>query len=79
MAYNVPFSKNNNALVGRHQALSKVYLLVNLFFRGYMLPFFFSGLIPYLVGIKRRTSRHVACKRDNSHFNILKWRTVDGS
>ena len=47
---------------------SEVYLLVNLFFQNYMLPLFFSGLLSYLVGIKRRTSRHVTCKRDNSHF-----------
>ena len=33
-----------------------------------MLPLFFSGLLSDLVGIKRRTSRGVACKRDNSHF-----------
>ena len=33
-----------------------------------MLPLFFNGLLSYLVGIKRRTSRCVACKRDNSHF-----------
>ena len=34
----------------------------------YMLPSFFIRLLSYLVGIKRRTNRHVACKRDNSHF-----------
>ena len=28
--------------------------------------FFFSGLLSYLVGVKRRTSRCVTCKRDNS-------------
>ena len=33
-----------------------------------MLPLFFSRLLSYLVGMKRRTSRCVACKRDNSHF-----------
>ena len=44
---------------------SKVYLLVNLFFQSYMLSLFFSGLLSYLVGIKRRTSSVVA--RDNSH------------
>ena len=40
-----------------------------------MLPLFFSGLLSYLVGMKRRTGRHVGCKsrcvtckRDNSHF-----------
>ena len=33
-----------------------------------MLPLFFSGLLSYLVGMKRRTSRGVECKRDNSHF-----------
>ena len=55
------------------------YVLISPDFRGllfgkpflkvtYMLTFFFSGLLPYLVGIKRRTSRCVRCKRDNSHF-----------
>ena len=43
----------------------EIYLLVNLF-QSYILPSFFSGLLSYLVGIKRRTSRHVGCKRDNS-------------
>ena len=33
-----------------------------------MLPLFFRGLLSYLVGMKRRTSRCAACKRDNSHF-----------
>ena len=47
--------------------MSEVYLLVNLFF-SYMLTLFFSGLLSYLVGIKRRTSRHVTCKKENSHF-----------
>ena len=37
------------------------------FFQSDMLPLFFSGLLSYLVGIKRRTNRHVTCKRDNSH------------
>ena len=46
---------------------SKVYLLVNLFFK-VVLPLFFSGLLSYLVGMNRRTSRCVTCKRDNSHF-----------
>ena len=39
------------------------------FFQSDMLPVFFSGLLVYLVGMKRRTSRHVTCKRDNSHFH----------
>ena len=47
---------------------SKVYLLVNLFFQSYMLPLFFTGLLSYLVGIKRGTSGSVGCKRDNSHL-----------
>ena len=47
--------------------MSEVNLLVN-FFQSYMLPLFFSGLLSYLVGMKRRISRHVTCKRDNSHF-----------
>ena len=38
------------------------------FFQSYMLPLFFSGLLSYLVGMKRSTSRHVICMRDNSHF-----------
>ena len=33
-----------------------------------MLPLFFNGLLSYLVGMKRRTSRCFACKRDNSYF-----------
>ena len=47
---------------------SKVYLLVNPFFESYMLPIFFSGLLSYLVGIKRRTRRCVTYKRENSHL-----------
>ena len=31
------------------------------FFHSYMLPLFFSGLLSYLVGLKRRTSRLVSC------------------
>ena len=45
--------------------------MVNLlltFFQTYMLPLFFSGLLSYLVGMKKRTSRCFRCKRDNSHF-----------
>ena len=38
------------------------------FFQSYILPLFFSGLLSYLVGMKRRTSRCFPCKRDNSHF-----------
>ena len=41
---------------------------VNLFFQSLMLPLFFNGLLSYLVGMKRKTSRRVACKRDNFHF-----------
>ena len=37
-------------------------------FQSCMLALFFSGLLSYLVGIKRRTSKCVTCKRDNSHF-----------
>ena len=33
-----------------------------------MLPLYFSGLLSYLVGMTRRTSRCFTCKRDNSHF-----------
>ena len=46
-------------------ASSEVYLLVNLF-QSCMLPFFFSGLLSYLVGMKRTTSRCVTCKRNYS-------------
>ena len=53
--------------VGGCRALSQVNLLVNLF-KSYMLPLFFSGLLSYLVGMKRRTSGCFLCKRDNSHF-----------
>ena len=38
------------------------------FFQSYMLLLFISGLLSYLGGMKRRASRHVMCKRDNSHF-----------
>ena len=31
------------------------------FFQSYMLPLFFSGLLSYLVGMKRRTSRCFPC------------------
>ena len=50
---------------------SEVYRLVNVFFfffQNYMLPLFFNGLLSYLVGIKRRTSRSFKCKRDNSYL-----------
>ena len=40
----------------------------SIFFQSYMLPLFFSGLLSYFVGMKRRTSRCFACKRDNSQF-----------
>ena len=33
-----------------------------------MLPLFFNGLLSYLIGMKRRTSRCFTCKRDNSYF-----------
>ena len=46
---------------------SQVYFLVNLF-QSYMSPLFFIGLLSYLVEMKRRISRHMVCKRDNSHF-----------
>ena len=41
--------------------------MVNLFSK-FMLPLCFSGLLSYLVGIKRRMIRRVLCKRDNSYF-----------
>ena len=49
-----------------HWALSEVYLLVNLFSKLYA-TFILSGLLSYLVR-KRRTSRQVTYKRDNSYF-----------
>ena len=39
-----------------------------IFFQSNILSLFFSGLLSYLVGMKGRTSRHVGCKRDYSHF-----------
>ena len=42
-----------------------------------MLPLFFNGLLSYLVGMKRRTSRCFTCIRDNSYFRrFLKNRSV---
>ena len=38
------------------------------FFQSYMLPLLFSGLLSYLVGMKRRTSRGGEFKKDNSQF-----------
>ena len=49
------------------RASAEVYLLVNFFFK-FKLLLLFNGLLSYLVGMKRRTSRRVACKTDNSHF-----------
>ena len=40
---------------------SKVYRLVNLFFK-------VNVKLSYLVGMKTRTCRHVASKGDNTHF-----------
>ena len=37
------------------------------FFLKVMLPLFFCGLLSYLVGMKRRIRRHVACQKYNSH------------
>ena len=34
------------------------------FFQSYRLPLFFNGLLSYLIGMKRRTSGHVTCKRN---------------
>ena len=33
-----------------------------------MLPLSFNGFLSHLEGMKRRTSRHVTCKKGNSHF-----------
>ena len=46
---------------------SEVYLLVNLFTKLYI-TFILIGLLSYLVEMRMRTSRHVVCKRENSHF-----------
>ena len=46
---------------------SEIYLSVNLFSKLYV-TILFSGLLSYLVGIRKRTSRRVGCKRDNCHF-----------
>ena len=47
------------------------------FFLSYMLPLFFSGMLSYLVGMQRRTSRCIPCKRDNSRFlHYLKNRSI---
>ena len=48
---------NSDVWVGGHLAYN--------FFQSYMLPLFFSGLLSYLVGLKRRTSR-LLLARDNS-------------
>ena len=47
---------------------SKVYLLVNFFFLKLHIIFILQWISFILGKIKRRTSRHVACKRDNSYF-----------
>ena len=39
------------------------------FFQSCRLPLLFSEFLSYSVGIKRRTSRHVGCKKENSHFH----------
>ena len=44
---------------------SEVYLLVNLFSKLYV-----TFTLQWIVGIKRRTSRHLGFKRDSSHFII---------
>ena len=41
------------------------------FFKSCILPLFFSGLLSYLVGMKRRTSRHVTYKSDDSSFPFM--------
>ena len=65
----VPCKKVNSHFFFRYLSplMSEVYLLVTLF-QSCMLPLFFSGFLPYLAGIKRRTSMQFACKRDNSLF-----------
>ena len=54
---------SGRALGGR--ALGVIDLLVNLFSK---LHVTFSGLLSYLVGMKRMTNKSFICKRDNSHF-----------
>ena len=64
---NPSFKKAMSERAGGRRASSQVNILVN-FFQSYMLPLFFSGLLSYLGGMKRRTSRWFMCKRDNSYF-----------
>ena len=44
-------------IVARGPLVSKLYV-----------PLFFSGLLSYLVGMKKKTSRLVASRNNNSHF-----------
>ena len=53
--------------MGGSLASSEVYFWLT-FFQSYMLPLFFGGLLSYLVGMEKRTSRCVTCKKDNSDF-----------
>ena len=55
----------SNVQAGRRRQKFTFWLT---FFLRYMLPLFFSGLLLYLIEMKKRTRRHVACKRDNIHF-----------
>ena len=55
---------NNGIRAGGRRARFTFWLT---FFQSCMLPLFFNGLLSYLVGIKRRTSRCVTCNRDNSY------------
>ena len=59
---------SGRAGVGRHPRFTLWLTFWLNFFQSCMLPLFFSGLLLYLVGLKRRTSRCVTCNRDNSHF-----------
>ena len=54
--------------VGRHPRFTFWLTFWLTVFQSCMLPLFFSGLLSYLVGMRRMTSRCVTCKRDNSHF-----------
>ena len=36
--------------------------------QSYISPLFLIRLLSYLIEMKMRTSRHVVCKRNNSHF-----------
>ena len=52
--------------VARGLPLVNLFFFFFFFFLSYMLPLFFRALLSYLVGMKKRTSRRVACRGNNS-------------